>query len=403
MDYLFIFLVLENILEQFFPILNYFDEIITVFCFFGILIKLYHNKKIKKRFVQLILLLLFIIIVGISSNVIYGIQTSNIAVIKDVLAFTKFFIVYLYAIYVRSNGITDRKFKKICKFSRFFSIILVIFAFINLFIDIGMDSGYRNGIKTFRFLYSHTTFMVSSLIAMSTVLIVDGIKKNRIYLFFFYLTMFFSMRDKAFIYITVSLFLMIVINRISHKKERKLKLNFKKNFIITCVILLSIFICANLFKSKIIEYFNWGLSAARPALYIVGIRLMIDFFPIGTGFGTFASSISGDYYSPIYRLYGISSTSGLGKAEGYPYMADTFWPYIMGQFGVIGTVLYLLSLVVIFKTITKMYKNDKDKFVAALSLFFYLITGCFVESMMTNSFIVLFAFSIGYYINEQDT
>ena len=91
-------------------------------------------------------------------------------------------------------------------------------------------------------------------------------------------------------------------------------------------------------KDKVAYYFSYGLTAARPALYLVGLRIVRDFFPIGSGFGTFASSLSGEYYSSLYGNYGISGVMGLTQTD-YSYMADVFWPYIYGQLGVLGLSL----------------------------------------------------------------
>ncbi|MDE7100676.1 MAG: hypothetical protein K2O05_02350, partial [Anaeroplasmataceae bacterium] len=153
-------------------------------------------------------------------------------------------------------------------------------------------------------------------------------------------------------------------------------------FVLACVAIYVVSI------NKITEYVSHGLSAARPALYITGYNIMKDHMPIGSGFGTFASSLSGEYYSKIYYIYRISNVWGLTPKQ-YNYMADTFWPYIFGQFGLLGLILYLTALVLSFTFVFKKCKLEKIKICITL-LILYLLFSSFVESILTNDTIILY-------------
>jgi len=48
-------------------------------------------------------------------------------------------------------------------------------------------------------------------------------------------------------------------------------------------------------------------------------------------------------YSPVYEQYGLSDIRGLGP-ENPLYATDTFWPQILGEFGVIGLAAYIAFL-----------------------------------------------------------
>ena len=81
-------------------------------------------------------------------------------------------------------------------------------------------------------------------------------------------------------------------------------------------------------------------------------------FPLGTGFGTFASWVSGVYYSPIYTLYGINNVWGLTK-EWPGLVSDVFWPMIIAQNGFIGLGLYIFIIYNLFKIVLQCSKSDK--------------------------------------------
>ncbi|QWF36064.1 hypothetical protein KME73_02435 [Latilactobacillus curvatus] len=396
MDLLFIFLILENIFERFLPILSYTDEVIALICLGLLVIKL-PRARIHRYYLKILLWFLGVLLIGLFSTFIYLVQTNPIAILKDMLAVSKFFIVYIYSAVFMSERNADRIVRHINIFSKIYIPVLFVFSVVNQFFNIGMDSGYRGPIKTFAFLYSHSTFMVASVVVVCSLLIAQGFRKNLNILICIAIVLAFSMRSKAFIYMASILILMVLIRK---QGEVNTVIIFtprirRRIYISIIVIAISAYFIA---RAKIRSYLAWGLGAARPALYIIGFKILRDFFPLGSGFASFASSISGAYYSPLYFKYGINNVSGLRQSEGYEYMSDTFWPYIIAQFGVLGTVMYILALLYVFKDIIRMYKKDASSLLAAIALFIYIIAGCFVESMLTNATIVLVALTLGYYL-----
>lgn len=78
----------------------------------------------------------------------------------------------------------------------------------------------------------------------------------------------------------------------------------------------------------------------RGALYGTAPVVATDFFPFGTGWGTFGSSPSRDiFYSPVYVAYGINNVWGGSPTHGV-FLIDTFWPKIIAEQGWIGFVVY---------------------------------------------------------------
>ena len=139
----------------------------------------------------------------------------------------------------------------------------------------------------------------------------------------------------------------------------KEKIKWGRLLLATAVLGLAIYVVG---KPRIEQHIYIGYPVPRIVLHLVGITVLMDFFPLGSGFGTFASYLSGRYYSNIYELYGISDVFGMTR-EKYNYISDVFWPYIYGQFGIFGLMIYVKIIFSLFPTL-----DDN----LALRFFYYL-------------------------------
>lgn len=398
MSIVFIFLLIENIVERAFPYLKYFDELLCVIFFIRILFWVLKDRTIKKQYFKIVLMLIFVIVIGSIGTYCYGFQLNNIAIFKDILAVSKFFITYIYAAMYFDHLNIDKQITlatHVINISKLFVTVVFVFSIANQFFDIGMDMGYRGDIKVFSFLYTHSTFLVAVLVVLSSIFISNGVKKNKIYLFMVAFILLTTMRMKAFVYIVCCFFVFLYFKNNKYITDKSLIRRKIKFFVMLLMVLTFSFLIT---KNKIMAYISWGLSAARPALYITSLKILSDCFPIGSGFATFASSISGEYSSPLYFLYGISNTSGLSAMDGYSYISDTYWPYIFAQYGIAGFVFYSLGLYFIYRNIKDKNMDNLDSLIASISLFLYVILGCFVESILTNASVILIALAMGLFI-----
>ena len=88
----------------------------------------------------------------------------------------------------------------------------------------------------------------------------------------------------------------------------------------------------------------------RLGMYIASINIMLDNFPLGSGYGTFGSlaSISNGWYSPLYDLYGVSNIGTnqyQNVLEGHHTLLDTFWPHVLAEMGALGTIFFITLFV----------------------------------------------------------
>lgn len=369
---LFEFVVFQNILLQYIEGFSYIDEIITLVLISLLVLEILRQKlkfTINKNDKKVILFFSIYLSIGILSSIIYRIQPQTIAVYKDILATCKIFICYISVVLLTKNMDKEKLSKKISKRARIYIIILFIGAIINLLIETSMTASIRYGLRSYKFLFGHETYLVSSLVLLISVIEANKQKDDDKIILLGLISIALSFRTKGFLFVISYIFIRILN-----------KYNFRIKMSHIMIMLLVGFI---LFNEKIVDTYSYGLSAARPALHIVGIYLLIEYFPLGSGFGTFASTLSGEYYSPIYNKYHIDTVSGLTKLS-YNYMGDSFWPYIYGQTGVFGLLSYISMLIYIFKATKERCIQKNRIFLPAFLIIIYLFISSTSEAVFID-------------------
>ena len=105
-------------------------------------------------------------------------------------------------------------------------------------------------------------------------------------------------------------------------------------------------------------YFSpYAASMARGQLAINGVRIANEYFPFGTGFGTFGSRMAQINYSPLYFKYGMMTTLGLSP-EHPNYACDAFVPMLLGETGWLGTAAYLGILLLLLAQLFRLQKRS---------------------------------------------
>ncbi|WP_177214463.1 hypothetical protein [Succinivibrio dextrinosolvens] len=116
-------------------------------------------------------------------------------------------------------------------------------------------------------------------------------------------------------------------------------------------------------------------------MYSTALDIAKSFFPFGSGCGSFGSSISGEYYSFIYYLYGINEKI---PQDSYETLSDSQLPYYLGQFGMFGVCLYLLVIILFFKYSKSIFLYSYNKYKSVYLMFAYIAIASLVESILTN-------------------
>ncbi len=119
----------------------------------------------------------------------------------------------------------------------------------------------------------------------------------------------------------------------------KNRLNFKSpKTIIYAVLLVTVILMVT--WTRFDTYYVSGLSndqLARPMTYKTSLQILWDYFPFGSGMGSFACNGAWKYYSPLYYEYHLNEVWGLNEGGGF--ICDAYYP-TLAQFGIVGVFFF---------------------------------------------------------------
>lgn len=121
----------------------------------------------------------------------------------------------------------------------------------------------------------------------------------------------------------------------------KKRLNFRSpKTMIYCTIVVAIILTIT--WTRFDGYYISGMSndeLARPMTYKTSLKILYDYFPFGSGMGTFACNGAWQHYSPLYFKYNLNDIWGLSPDAG-GFICDAYYP-TLAQFGIVGVFFFL--------------------------------------------------------------
>ncbi len=385
----FYLLLLQNPLGEWLPIINYTDECLALIGPALCVYRALHTGRIagKKSNLKLVGALMIFLIAGLLGNFLYNYQKWS-AVLEDVYVNLKFFLTILtgYELFRLCNPDNCRRI--FLSHARISAAVFLGLLIADLLFKVFDSSGTRYELRVVQLFYGHPTYLAGAMAFLLAALTLYYEKGNNKYLLMTSAVLFFTLRGKAIAGVIVYLLIYFFILR-----QRK-KLQFRH------IILLALAALVVAWEQFSYYYIDLEGASARSALTQTSIQIAQDYFPIGTGFGTFASNVAGEYYSPVYHMYGLNNVYGLSESNML-FGSDTFWPIIIGQSGVIGTVCYVYVLVVLFQRVLKTKNVDIYAYSSGIFIFAYLMisstsepTFCNVVSM-PSAILLGFIYAIG--------
>ncbi|MEA2677045.1 MAG: hypothetical protein QOJ81_1186 [Chloroflexota bacterium] len=129
----------------------------------------------------------------------------------------------------------------------------------------------------------------------------------------------------------------------------------------------------------------------RVLLYTTSAVIARDHFPLGAGLGRYGSPLSRDPedFSPLYHQYGLDHIWGLTPHYA-AYIADTFWPHILGEAGVLALIAYLIYIGALGLNVWRATRTLSDAFshafaLGALMTFVHALVESLASSMYESS------------------
>lgn len=392
----FTFFLLQNPLSLRISTLKYVDELTTVFFGGYTLLSIIAHKHFDKTFSNMYMMIGILVIIGLVSTFFAGLNRSLVMVGMDIMYLFKVFICFIGADMYFDD---KRRQGSILKMLAVEVRILVWAGFIcmilSYFGNLGMTRGERYGIKCFHFIYKNPGMFSQYCIIFLLILTAElGVRKLTLYkgmsicaLIVIWLS---TLRSRAFVIVFAWLFIILI------SKRDELFQGFGNNTIIKRILkprnlviisIVSWFIAS----SAVTRYFGNETDTARNLLLQGGLRIMKDYFPLGAGFASFGTEAAAQYYSPLYRQYGLNSYWAL--AEGGTELTDCYWPAICGELGTIGLVLMVILIFTFLRKFLRISSVNKYFTIAALTYIVFLLvsstaTGTFA-SYVTAEFIVI--------------
>ena len=329
------------------------DELMALFLLFfsGLIIN--ERRNIKEMIPLFVVLIIFLFYTTYSFSI-----HSNIpnAILKDLLIQIKPFLAF-YCTYLIAPSFTTSQKR-----------LIVVMCLTSSLMMLGI--GLSNGIFLF---FGHQSYFAKAIIATAFLYLYccsDNWEDMLVFILILCIG-FFSTRAKFYGFCGIAIFLILL-----YKAGIEIKFNISGCLIAICVLAIAVW----LGKDKIILYYVDGMMNSRemwsrPAMLLTSLRIFIDYIPFGCGLASFASFVSGEYYSSIYEAYGISHLWGISKSNP-AYVADAYYP-VLAQFGIIGVGLYVYFWIwVVFKGIKLgNYGYKKEYLLILLSAIFFAIEG----------------------------
>ena len=190
-----------------------------------------------------------------------------------------------------------------------------------------MTENERYGIKSYNFVFPMSfQFLAVALVAIAVLSISKDKYNNRLPYAAVCVGLILATKSSPLLFSVMFIFLLIYFQKRAQLKTRTVV------FMAVIVLLLGTFQ---------IQTYLMNVNAPRYLFFYYGGKTANTYFPLGSGFATFGSDQAARNYSRLYYQYGFNSLFGMNTEDG-SFLSDTFWPMAIGQFGWIGSILYIV-------------------------------------------------------------
>lgn len=334
---------------------NYTDELMALFLGGFALVTVVLEKRIYD--LKRVIVVFFIFILYLIYSIIIGSNTIP-AILSDLASQIKPFVCFFCTLCIKPRFSKEQK-KFLAAFALISTGLLLLLAISG---DIELVMGHVS------------RFATAATITAFIYLYCCAFDWKDIVVFFLILGLgLFSTRSKFYGFMFFAILFTVIC-----KTGFKFKFSIK-SILLVCLLFIGVIIVS---WSKIQYYFIIGLNGsdgqmfARPALYVVGFAIFLDYIPLGSGLASFATFASGEFYSKTYTKYHINHFFGLSK-DNPAFIADSFYPSL-AQFGLIGLMLYVYFWIYLMKIANRYKKRcsvDKNYLTVVLVICFFLIEG----------------------------
>ncbi len=363
---------------------QYIDDIFTIFFISIAILKCFFKKNREKLNIYdeyLIISGILFLLIGLIGNYISKYQTNINVIFVDILSFLKWFAIYVSGIIIFKTKNANRYFDIAEFFSKFILIIIVLLSTCNIVFEWNIgETSLRYGMPILVTLGSHISLVAAVTCGCISILLVDY-KKNKKWVLLGMIIDILTLRVKAIGYVVIIMMCLLF-------NKNKKKFSLKKLFIYA-------FIAIIVAQSSISGYFLKE-NGSRGLALKASFKIASEFFPIGSGFATFGTVASVKSYSKAYSKVGLSSRFGFREGQA-SWVGDGGWATQIGQFGVIGTILYVCMIYFVYCSVKKRI-NGNINFLPYVSIFIYMLISSTSEIAFSSNFAILLALALDFIV-----
>lgn len=371
----------SNIINGYF----YFDEIVGILGLWLLILKK-HKEIFSKRNLSITIGTFLYISAAIVSTSIHNFQPFFGAALPDFYLCIKFWL-WFYIGYSWCNRTSQDILNKLEIHAKYLTWVLFVATVLDFPFHIFNEmTDIKFGIRAVG-LWDGPAALSSTAVSLLVIITMTSKKILNKYTVFNLIVILLTLRFKSLAFIAV--FVLFYMYRIVGVKKIK-------PYHVVIFAVLALFVA----RYQVIIYIQTRDVNARSILWINSFRLALKYFPYGSGLGTFASHYSKVVYSPIYSMLGIQYAYGLSEAYG-SFISDTFWPMVIGQFGVIGLAGYVLMLYWVYKQIKNLSIVREEAYFTGIYVLLYMSITSVAESTFLHWNALMIAILLGIIVRKE--
>lgn len=333
---------------------GFYDEFLAMLFFSVIVVIIGTKTKIHlyREEKYIFYLLAFIAFWGLLSNymTLPKYKTNPIAIYSDFIVIFKAYTAYFGIRLLMHSIDSEMILNKLAYYVEIIFYLLVVLVLLDLIFKF-FPIERRYGLRSVQLFFGHPSRYSTAFGIIFMLLFYKYINSRRWFLLIILLIGMFSLRVKFFGFVLIAFILF-------HFRHTIRRIPRKQIFIYLGLFTILLFF---MFQEQILMYFSWEKARtgwSRGILTYKSIVIANDFFPFGTGFGTYAGNFSGIYYSWVYHLYDLDQVYGI-TADNPAFISDQFWPMVLGQFGWLGFIAYGLMMINFIMLFMKLFKQSR--------------------------------------------
>lgn len=370
--YLFVFTLIFGVIFYDALGLNFIDELCAIaLCgLYGFYIFHTPNWSINKMFLITLCVFIFYLCYSFSIHC-----NSKAAILSDFIIQLKPYLAF-FTVYAFKPILNKQMNKNLQLLSIVFSIYLLVIGITSLF-----------SLDILHALLTHQSRLATAatITALLYLYCSEYTLKDKIIFLLLLSIGLLSGRSKMYGFFVIAAFFVFYIN-----KTFELKLNTKNITIFSIAIIAMTIVAWDKINFYFIEGGGMGNERethdfyARAALYYFSLDIFKEYFPFGSGFATYGTFSSGEYYSHIYNDYGMDVMQGLTENDPR-FIADTYYPSL-AQFGVIGVILFFMFWISLTrKSLLYFQKENIKDFVISIVIICFFLIECTSDATITHN------------------